>query len=403
MDEDRNGVAALLAPVTIEEFFARHWERAPLHVPANGAPRLPGFGLDGLDALLATTKLDPTDVRVYRAGDDVHTDYTYRAEHVSGDNARRHGPASRLDVGRLYELFEAGATIALNQLSDYCEPVAVVCRSLRRLLRCKGVSANAYLAPPRAVGWGAHYDLDDVFVVQCDGSKRWRVWAGPRELPYRGQMFVKGRDPLGEPVLDVVLQPGDLLYLPRGFVHEPVTEDAHSLHVTLVTFVHTWADLVDALVGAAGDADVALRRGLPLQDPARGASLEDLRAELRGLLARLDDETALRRALAGLLGGHRDDGAERGRLARAVARGRLDAASVVRATGRPARVAADGARLSVSYGESLLQLPRAAQPEVEALLASPGVRIADLPGRLDAAGRVALVRRLIGEGLVEVA
>ena len=38
-----------------------------------------------------------------------------------------------------------------------------------------------------------------------------------------------------EPVIDVVLGPGDLLYMPRGWIHQANTcnDDHHSLHLTV--------------------------------------------------------------------------------------------------------------------------------------------------------------------------
>ena len=56
-----------------------------------------------------------------------------------------------------------------------------------------------------------------------------------------------GREELGEPILDRVLQAGDALYFPRGTIHEATTpDDSHSLHVTLS--VHQkccWSDYME--------------------------------------------------------------------------------------------------------------------------------------------------------------
>ena len=47
--------------------------------------------------------------------------------------------------------------------------------------------------------------------------------------------------------MEVVLEPGDLLYFPRGTIHQASTlPDSHSLHITVSTFQkNSWADLLE--------------------------------------------------------------------------------------------------------------------------------------------------------------
>lgn len=75
---------------------------------------------------------------------------------------------------------------------------------------------------------------------------------------------------IGEPILDVILEAGDLLYFPRGFIHQATTvPDHHSLHITLSVYQkHSYGDLLEVLmpmaVQAAISQNVSLREGLPL-------------------------------------------------------------------------------------------------------------------------------------------
>lgn len=52
---------------------------------------------------------------------------------------------------------------------------------------------------------------------------------------------------IGEPVMEVVLEAGDLLYFPRGFIHQACTiKGEYSLHVTLSTYQkHSWCDFFE--------------------------------------------------------------------------------------------------------------------------------------------------------------
>ena len=83
---------------------------------------------------------------------------------------------------------------------------------------------NAYLTPAGNQGFATHYDTHDVFVLQVDGRKHWRihppVLPRPAGEPAVGWPRRRGRRPAdGHPALDVVLAPGDALYLPRGWLH----------------------------------------------------------------------------------------------------------------------------------------------------------------------------------------
>jgi len=99
---------------------------------------------------------------------------------------------------------------------------------------------NVYVTDPqKEVSVSPHSDAQNVLVFQCTGKKRWRVWRPParergRDLFGRG----KGGDKvegLGALVLDVTLAPGDVLYVPLGWVHATSTADseARSCHATL--------------------------------------------------------------------------------------------------------------------------------------------------------------------------
>lgn len=61
------------------------------------------------------------------------------------------------------------------------------------------------------------------------------------------------RDEIGEPFMEVTLNAGDLLYFPRGTIHEGRTDDdAHSLHITVSVYQHTaYVDLLEHIVPEA--------------------------------------------------------------------------------------------------------------------------------------------------------
>ncbi|KAG8233437.1 hypothetical protein J437_LFUL010548 [Ladona fulva] len=77
------------------------------------------------------------------------------------------------------------------------------------------------------------------------------------------------QEAIKDPILDIVLEPGDLLYFPRGVIHQGVTlPDVHSLHITISSYQkNTWGDLFEKLVPVALkiaiEEDAEFRTGLP--------------------------------------------------------------------------------------------------------------------------------------------
>lgn len=120
------------------------------------------------------------------------------------------------------------------------------------------VYANAYLTPTRSHAVAAHADDRDVLVFQILGKKKWKVYKKvPVEFPFEKEQVGKHGNTVDESVLqgglcfnnhDLILHPGDVLYLPRGYVHEATTENTNgaisendpSFHITVAIATHDW-------------------------------------------------------------------------------------------------------------------------------------------------------------------
>ena len=133
---------------------------------------------------------------------------------------------------------------------------------------------NAYITPESARGLDPHYDVHDVFVLQVSGEKHWSVHAPVREHPRADEPWsgriaaVKARAD-EKPVIDVVMQPGDALYLPSGWLHSAVANRGTSIHLTIGVAALTGADVVRELVAEiSGNAE--LRAPLPIHGSGAG-------------------------------------------------------------------------------------------------------------------------------------
>lgn len=80
---------------------------------------------------------------------------------------------------------------------------------------------------------------------QLLGTKTWRLHkeVDGFKLPSQPSGNLT-QDIAGKPISEVTLQVGDVLYLPRGTVHQAVAQDEPSVHLTISTYQKwTWGDL----------------------------------------------------------------------------------------------------------------------------------------------------------------
>ncbi|XP_036590397.1 ribosomal oxygenase 1 [Trichosurus vulpecula] len=280
----------LIAPLPVDHFFSWMWEKEAVLVRRANP--------DYYRGLFSTAELDA----VLRAEDVQFGLHLDAARYRNGQRETLNPPGRALPA-TAWSLYRDGCSLRLLCPQAFS---AVVWQVLSVLQEHFGsmVGANAYLTPPGSQGFAPHYDDIEAFVLQLEGRKLWRVYK-PREQAEELPQFSSpnfGPQGLGKPVLQEVLEPGDLLYFPRGFIHQAVCEPGvHSLHLTLSTFQrNSWGDLLEPLLPAALQAameeDVEFRRGLPRDyldymgvqhsesgDPRRGPFLE----KVQRLLARL--------------------------------------------------------------------------------------------------------------------
>ena len=142
-----------------------------------------------------------------------------------------------VDSGRIYAHFRAGKTLIHGGLNLTRPNLRALARSMTDRLAAKS-EVVAFLTPAGQRG-AAHSDPTDVYVVQLEGTKRWQIWPTP-EVRRAGDD--KDSFPsLPDPVLDLSLQPGDVLYIPHNTPHRAAAEGSVSLHLTVVAGPRMWA------------------------------------------------------------------------------------------------------------------------------------------------------------------
>ncbi|HEX7254594.1 MAG TPA: cupin domain-containing protein, partial [Gaiellaceae bacterium] len=241
-------------------------------------------------------------------------------------------------------------------------------------------------------GLPVHHDTHDVFVLQVAGEKRWLVYEPALELPLKKQKYSRELGEPGQPVHDLVLRPGDMLYLPRGWLHEALTSDTDSLHLTVGVNVVTWLDAFKAALEECG-GEVAFRRSVENGDPD----------ELVELLRRRLEPEAVERLAAQKLARTRRPIRD-GQLSQLRALEDLDADTEVerRETALVYSSERNGSVVLTFDGKDV-ELPGRIRDDLSWMLELDGpFTAADLPGDLDDESRLVLIRRLVREGLLRV-
>jgi bifunctional lysine-specific demethylase and histidyl-hydroxylase NO66 len=290
------------------------------------------------------------------------------------------------EVGRVLDAFESGATLVLQALHLSWPPLAEFCRTLEHELG-HPAQANAYFTPREAQGLPVHHDTHEVFSLQVAGEKRWLVYEPVLELPLKDQHYRAEMGEPGEAVLDVTLRAGDTLYLPRGWLHEAATSSSDSLHITVGVGVYTWVDAFKAALDDCRD-DVEFRRA-PEGDP--GDLIEHLRA-------RLDPEEVSRRQRRRLVSTRRPIlGGQLSHLRE------LDALTLETPIERRPTVLFDLDGLTLAFEGKEISFPPTVQEPIAFAAAAEGLFTpSELPGDLDDASRLVLVRRLVREGFLRL-
>ncbi len=387
-------LAALLAPIGIDTFMREYFGRRPVHIPAGGAASKRLLDWPRLSTLLGIAPhWTEGNLSLILNRRPVLADFFMDSVPTLA------GPVRRADPAKVEVFLAMGASLVANDVEQIAPELRVVTDLLGDHFAAL-TNANVYCSFKGVQGFATHFDLHEVFAVQCEGEKVWQIYANRADNPLEAlasggeeaqQRIDAARGPLA---MTVRMRPGDVLYVPRGVYHDALAHDGASLHVTFSAAPHSGALVLELLQAAA------------LSDPAMRAYLPDGRREPAALGAHL---TTLAQQLAALVesSGFRNAviDAERAR-SNPVHRVTLPVPPALVSYARTARAAevrhlAAGAVLVTARGEQPLGLGFAA---AEYALSRPAFSAQELGARyphIPATERDALIALLVREQLIE--
>lgn len=210
----------LVSPLTETEFMQLLRQRELVYRPgANGDRYAPLLGWPALRRMIETGDYPnkrPDDIRV------VNGSIAAPADRWTTDG--------KIDVTKLDKFLAAGFSLVIVHLEEHVAALAQVCHEIStRML--EGSFVGAVVTSGTGAGaFKIHYDFEDLVILQVEGTKRWQIFGPPVSNPVR-RMPKQVPPNETEPILDEVLEPGDLLFVPGGNWHRCESGLSTSVHI----------------------------------------------------------------------------------------------------------------------------------------------------------------------------
>lgn len=247
--------AELIAPFDVAEFKTKYYGKKPIHIPGRGkalANPLPWKRFN--EALNLTPYWNEETLKVfYKSRLALRENYCDVSESSESGKA----PA---DPRKVKALLGFGASLVANHIHRVSSEVDAIAQMLQREFGAS-CGANTYCSFKHVQAFNTHFDLHDVFAYQSEGEKLWHVYEARADNPIApvppGDEAEKWLiDSRGKLLFEVLMKPGDILYLPRGQYHDAITGAEASLHVTFWVQPPTGLSIFKLLeTAAAGESD----------------------------------------------------------------------------------------------------------------------------------------------------
>lgn len=160
--------------------------------------------IDDIETLLSGARMTSDRARFFRDGINI-------TDKISTKGTNKNGNENYyIRNDKLNNQLLLGGTFVIDSINEFKGYFSSTTYQLSELLQCES-SANLYVSYGNLIGFGDHKDDHHVLVKQLAGEKRWRF---------------------SHAINDIILKPGNLLFVPKGVSHNPISESNKSFHVT---------------------------------------------------------------------------------------------------------------------------------------------------------------------------
>ena len=194
----------LLGGLSPLQFMKKHWQKKPLLV----RQAIPNF----------KPLLDRAELFDLAASEDAQTRMVIQSPGSSPGWRFKHGPFQRR---ALPPLKQPGWTMLVQGVDLHHDAVHALMNQFRFVPDARLDDLMISYATDQG-GVGPHYDSYDVFLLQAQGCRRWRI-GRQKDLSLQPDVPLKILANF-EPEEEYLLEPGDMLYLPPRYAHDGIAE-----------------------------------------------------------------------------------------------------------------------------------------------------------------------------------
>lgn len=237
----------LIVPHTLTEFMTSHWPHLPLFIPAQTGKLQSLFSLSQLQSLENLISARSTKVRACLP--DFDDEYS----------------SILVDPADAMKVYQNSMTLVFDSMQKQSPEISA---ALKNITRDLGLVVGTYehnlcqarsiaYATPAWCGTRLHFDANANFVIQISGTKKWtlaknnsvdfpteRFTTGSLEMPMalEKQCHAELLHEVPEDAVEYLMEPGCVLFVPRGVWHETTTEE-DSLSLNFTFSQPSWADV----------------------------------------------------------------------------------------------------------------------------------------------------------------
>lgn len=222
--------------ITQEEFFSKYLEKNFLLI--KNAIDCQSFKWKDINNILDSTEASHNFIKIFQNGKIVPEEEYLKHNIEIGVRY----PKFRKD--KFYDLMENGSTLVINRVNAHNSFIQDLSSSFAKFVMSQTL-ANGYFAFGGDGSFGDHWDTHDVFAVQLFGKKRWKLYTPTFEsplTPHTSKNYKHERPK--EAILDCILEPGDCLYIPKGWWHNALPTEKETFHIAIGVHVPPVIDYI---------------------------------------------------------------------------------------------------------------------------------------------------------------
>jgi ribosomal protein L16 Arg81 hydroxylase len=253
----------IIAPISPEEFFSEYYGKKHLHIKAAENQFSHIMNWEKLNAILNMSDIwSQHSLRLVLDKQPINPNL-YSSEFTNRDNQKLLKPHAE----KVSSFLQAGASLVLNSIQSLSPELQNISQILEKSLNAKS-QANLYCSWRQRQAFASHFDTHDVFAIHFEGTKVWQIYEGFYPNPINHAAFKSlpreyHEKQKGSTLQEVELNPGDLLYIPRGLYHDALAASSGVIHIAFGMTSLIGLDALETLQGLSLQ-DPSFRKNLPL-------------------------------------------------------------------------------------------------------------------------------------------